>query len=33
MILPEGRDMSSGIIEAKQINQLGEEIGPPPFLH
>ena len=28
MILPEGRDMSSGTIEAKQINQLGEEIGP-----
>ena len=32
MILPEGRDMSSGIIEAKQINQLGEEIRPPLFL-
>lgn len=29
MILPEGRDMSSGIIETKQINQLGEEIRPP----
>ena len=31
MILPEGRDMSSGIIEAKQINQLGEGIRPPLF--
>ncbi len=32
MILPEGRDMSSGIIEAKQTNQMGEEIRPPLYL-
>ena len=31
MILPEGRDMNFGIIEAMQNNHLGEEIQPPLF--
>ena len=32
MILPEGRDMNFGIIEAMQTNQMGEEIRPPLYL-